>query len=98
MAGIPTRREPVPGKEVGAQPFKLLKSEIRAHGFLNGHYVNPFVSHVLDELAAAVILAETADVPEESLHQGAIHTNMVPQRGINWKIKINHPIKCKDYN
>ena len=68
MAGAPTRREPMPSKEVGAQTVELRKREFHAHGFLDGNNVNVFIPHVLYELAATTIMAEAADVPEEGTH------------------------------
>lgn len=68
MACGPTRREPMPGEEVGTKTFELVEGELSAHGFLDGNDVNVFISHVLDELAATTIMAEAADVPEKGPH------------------------------
>ena len=68
MTNAPTRREPIPSKEVGAQTVKLRKRELCTHGFLDGDNVNVFITHVFNELAATTIMAETADVPEEGTH------------------------------
>ena len=47
---------------------KLREREFKTHGFLDGNNVNVFLTHVLYELAASAIMAETADVPEEGAH------------------------------
>ena len=52
--------------------LKFRQGEFRTHRFLNGYNVNSLGSHVLNELAAATILAETADVPEEGSHHASI--------------------------
>ena len=79
MARGPTRREPMPGEKVGAQAVKLQEGEIRMHGLLDGHNINVFATHVLDELAAAAIMAETADVPEEGTHHATIEGLLNPR-------------------
>ena len=48
------------------------QGELRMHHFLYGHNVNSFGTHVLYQLAASAILAETADVPEEGPHHAFI--------------------------
>ena len=68
MTRAPTRREPMPGEEVGAKTVELREGEFRAHGFLDGDNVNVFITHVLDELAATAIMAEAADVPKKGPH------------------------------
>ena len=52
--------------------LKFRQGELTMHHFLNGHYVNTLGSHVLNELAAPTILAETADVPEEGPRHASI--------------------------
>ena len=68
MAGAPTRREPMPRKEVGAQTVKLREQEFKTHGLLDSNNFNVFLTHVLYELAVSAIMAETADVPEHGTH------------------------------
>ena len=63
-----TRREPMPGEEVGAKTVELVEGELSAHGFLDDNDIDVFVSHVFDELAAAAIMAEPADVREKGPH------------------------------
>ena len=79
MTDAPTRREPMPSKEVGAQTVEFREREFHAHGFLDGDNVNVFITHVLDELAAAAIMAETADVPEEGTHHATIEGLLDPR-------------------
>ena len=62
----------MPRKEVRAQTIKLGEREFKTHGFLDGDNVNVFLTHVLDELAVVAIIAEAANVPEESTHQASI--------------------------
>ena len=52
--------------------FELREGEFRTHSFLDGYDVNMLGSHVLDQLAASAVLAETADVPEEGPHHASI--------------------------
>ena len=62
----------MPGEQVGAQALELQQGELCAHGFLDGYDVNVFVTHVLNELMVAALLAEAADVPNKGPHQGSI--------------------------
>ena len=68
MARGPTRREPMPSEEVGTKAVKLMEGELSAHGLLDCNDVNAFIAHVLDELAAATIRDEAADVPKNGPH------------------------------
>ena len=58
----------MPSEEVRTKTLELLEGELSAHGFLDGNDVDVFVSHVFDELAAAAIMAEAADVLEKGPH------------------------------
>lgn len=68
MARTPTRREPVSGEEMRAKMLKLGDGELSTHGLLDGHNVNPVISHIFNELVASAVLAETVDVPKEYPH------------------------------
>ena len=69
----------MPCKEVGAKAVEFWEGEFRAHGFLNADNVNVFISHVLNELAVAAIMAEAADVPEEGTHYTSIEGLLNPR-------------------
>ena len=48
VAIVPTRREPMPGEQVGAKAVKLGEIKLRPHGFLDGNDVYVFVADVLN--------------------------------------------------